>query len=125
MTINEAIDLVDQLRPNQYERVLKIQWLSKLDGNVFHEVFTTHRGAPVTEFAGYTAETDGNTELLIPFPYAEDIYNYFLQAQIDKENGEITKFNQSIVLYNSAYQAFLNRYHSTHMPISVGGRFRF
>lgn len=125
MTIREAIDLVDLVKPNQYDDALKIMWLSKHDGQVFAEVFKTHEDPPVDTFAGYTADTDMNTVLLISEPYAMDLYNYYLQAQIDKENGEITKFNQSIVLYNNAYQAFVNHYHRTQLPIFVGKRFRF
>lgn len=125
MTINEAIELVDALRPNQYEREMKIRWLSKLDGNVFLEVFATHAGTPLNSFDGYTADTDGDTQLLIPFPYDEDIYNYFLQAQIDKENGEVSKYNQSITMYNTVYEAFQVWWHKTHMPLAQRPRFRF
>ena len=76
-------------------------------------------------FAGYSADTDKNTELLVPEPYAFDIYNCYLQAQIDKENGEIVKFNQNGLLFNQAHQAFVNYYNRTHMPLSVGKRFLF
>lgn len=125
MTIREAIDLVDLVKPNQYEDALKIKWLSKLDGQIFEEIFKTHEGCPAESFAGYNSEADDSTVLLVTDPYAMDIYNYYLQAQIDKENGEINKFNQSGVLYNDAYQAFLNHYHRTHMPLAAGKRFLF
>lgn len=125
MTIREAIDLVDLVKPNQYEDPLKMMWLNKLDGQIFEEVYKTHEDCPMEEFAGYNAETDDGTVLLVSGPYAMDIYNYYLQAQIDKENGEINKFNQSSVLYNDAYQAFLNHYNRTHMPLSAGTRFLF
>ena len=66
-----------------------------------------------------------DTELLIPYPYDEDIYNYFLQANMDKENGETAKYNQSITLYNNAFLAFQNYYNRTHLPIGGGSRFVF
>ena len=124
MTIAEAITLVDKLKPNQYPETLKVKWLSKLDGQIFKEVFSTHEGNPLTAFNGYD-EAPQDTELLVPYPYDEDIYNYFLQAQIDKENGEITKYNQSITLYNNAFLAFQNWYNRTHLPLPKGTRFRF
>ena len=124
MTIAEAISLVDKLKPNQYTEDMKKNWLSKLDGLVFREVFQTHEDNPIESFEGYE-EAGMETELLIPYPYDEDIYNYFLQASIDKENGETAKYNQSITLYNNAFLTFQNWYNRTHKPISSGTRFIF
>ena len=124
MTIEEVISLVDKLKPNQYLPVLKIKWLSKLDGQIFKEVFQTHEGNPHVSFDGYT-EDDRAKELLVPYPFDEDIYNYFLQAQIDKENGETAKYNQSITLYNNAFLAFQNYWNRTHTPIVTNHRFVF
>ncbi|MBQ3011341.1 MAG: hypothetical protein IJD81_09140 [Oscillospiraceae bacterium] len=125
MTIDQAIAMCDALRPNRYPRALKIGWLGKLDGRLFRELLMTHADCPADSFEGYDASTDGTTELLVPDPYAQDIYNYFLQAQIDKENGETTRYNQSITMYNSSFRAFANDYHRTHLPLSVGSRFVF
>lgn len=124
MTIAEAISIVDKLKPNQYAESFKINWLSKLDGQIFKEVFQTHAGSPIESFDGYDADSQ-NTELLVPYPYDEDIYNYFLQAQIDKENGETAKYNQSITLYNNAFLTFQNWYNRTHLPLPSTTRFKF
>lgn len=125
MTIDQAIALCDALRPNQYPREMKIGWLSKLDGRIYHELLVTHADCPVDSFAGYDSAVDGSTELLVPAPYAEDVYNYFLQAQIDKENGETTRYNQSITMYNCAFRAFENHYNRNHLPLSAGRQFLF
>ena len=124
MNISDAISLVDKLKPNQYSTDIKVGWLSKLDGQIFREVFATHADCPVESFTGYDG-MDGDTPLLVPYPYDEDVYNYFLQAQIDKENGETAKYNQSITLYNNAYHAFQAWYNRTHLPVPTGQRFRF
>ena len=124
MTVAEAISVVDKLRPNQYQDTFKIKWLSKLDGQIFKEVFMTHADSPIESFDGYD-ENSQNKELLVPYPYDEDIYNYFLQAQIDKENGEVGKYNQSITLYNNAFLTFQNWYNRTHVPLPSATRFKF
>lgn len=124
MTIAEAISLVDKLKPNSYTDVQKIGWLSNLDGQVFKEIFQTHADSPIDSFEGYE-KASPDTELLIPYPYCEDIYNYFLQKNIDKENGETAKYNQSVTLFNNAFLAFQNYYNRTHMPIGKGTRFIF
>jgi hypothetical protein len=124
MNISDAIYLVDKLKPNQYSTDIKTGWLSKLDGQIFKEVFLTHADSPIESFEGYDG-SDPEQELLVPYPYDEDIYNYFLQAQIDKENGETAKYNQSITLYNNAFHAFQAWYNRTHLPIPTGQRFLF
>ena len=125
MTIDQAIALCDALRPNQYSRELKIGWLSKLDGRLFRELLLTHADCPTADFAGYDASSAGDTVLLVPAPYDEDVYNYFLQAQIDKENGETTRYNQSVTMYNAAFRAYANAYHRDHLPLAAGRHFVF
>lgn len=132
MDIRTIIDIVDRLKPNTYPDIAKIQWLSKLDGQIHREIFATHEGNPlITEdnpegsFEGYNADTDLETELLVPFPYDEDVYASYLQAKIDQENSEIAKYNQNIALYNTAISSFQNYWNREHMPIKAGHRFRF
>lgn len=124
MTVAEAISIVDKLMPNQYQDTIKIKWLSKLDGQIFKEVFMTHADSPIESFDGYD-ENSQSTELLVPYPYDEDIYNYFLQAQICKENGETGKYNQASTLYNNAFLTFQNWYNRTHVPLPSSTRFKF
>jgi hypothetical protein len=117
--------MVDRLKPNQYPGPLKVKWLSNLDGQIFREVVMTHEDAAIDSFEGYDHNTSVDTELLVDDPFCHDIYNYYLQAQIDKENGEILKYNQSITMYNSAFLAYQNWYNVNHMPIHAGRRFLF
>ena len=42
-----------------------------------------------------------------------------MQAQIDAENGEAAKYNQSITLYNAAAKLFGDWYNRTNMPIAA------
>lgn len=124
MKVREAIELADTMRPNQFDESVKIKWLSKLDGMLFEEIFKTHEGCPAESFAPYT-ELDGEKELLVPPPYDQDVYNYFLQAQMDAENGEMNKYNQSITLYNNATKLFVDWYNRTHMPLPAKTAFIF
>jgi len=124
MTINEAVELVDRMKPNQYDHETKVKWLSKLDGMIFREVITTHYGNTMESFDGYD-EAYPDVVLLVPYPYDEDVYNYFLQSQIDKENGEMTKYNQSITMYNNAFKIFQDWYNRTHLPLPATSSFKF
>ena len=124
MTVNEAIEMTDRLKPNQFEHEQKVDWLSKLDGMIFREVIQTHKDAPIFHFDGYE-NADPDTELIVPYPYCDDVYNYFLQSQIDKENGEIVKYNQSVTMYNNAYQRFWNYWNREHLPLPASSRWKF
>ena len=116
MTIMDALYRIDELKPNSYSQTQKIKWLSSLDGIVKSEIIDTHEGGEGIVFSGYDENADLSTELLIPAPY-DDIYLRWLEAQIDYTNGEYGKYNNSIVMYNTAYSAFKNHYNRTHMPI--------
>lgn len=150
MTTGEAIKRVNDLKPNTYTDQMKIAWLSELDGKIFQEVILTHEVRkhhhhhhwpdPLDreddsmeekehhhhhhhcEFKPYKDLTD---ELIVPFPHAGDVYTFYLMSQIDLHNAETAKYNQSIVLFNAAYQTYSDWYNRTHKPISHGRRISF
>ena len=116
MTIAQAILRCDDLKPNDYTPEEKIEWLSRLDGRIKIELIDTHEGAEDKEFNGYTEDTDTTTELLAPSPY-DEMYLYWLQAQIDYSNGEINKYNSNISMFNTSYSDYAAYYNRTHMPL--------
>jgi len=116
MTIREAIDRVDAIKPNAFTRFDKINWLNELDGKIFEEVIKTHEGAPAAHYA-YTEDTDGMTELLASAPY-DDVYPAWLEAMIDLKNREIVSYNNSMAVFNAKYADFVNWYNRTHMPMT-------
>ena len=120
MTIEKAIFLADELKPNQIERERKIEWLSRLDERLFEEVVKTHekdRDA-MERFVPYTQDTDGDTELIAKAPY-DELYRFYLEMHIDLANLEYDKYNNSSVLYLNALGQYKRHYHRTHRPLSV------
>lgn len=115
MTIIELITDVDALKPNGYEQPYKVQWLSQLDSRVKQDIIDTHECGEDVVFNGYNDDTPIDTELLIPHPY-DEVYRFWLEAQIDYANGEYTKYNNSMAMFNTAYSAFERYYNRTHMP---------
>jgi hypothetical protein len=124
MTIIEAITKIDSLKYNTYSQEDKVDWLSRLDWMVKRQIIDTHEGGEAVPFTGYDADTDLHTVLLIPAPF-DEIYLRWLEAQIDYTNGEMDKFNASIIMYNTAYEAFENYYNRNHRPAKKGRRFIF
>lgn len=122
MTLLEAINRIDALKPNSYSQEEKIQWLSNLDGIIKREIIDTHEGGEGIVFNGYTEETSLVTELLVPAPY-DDVYLRYLEMQIDYANGEYGKYNNSMAMYDTAYSNFQRYYNRTYMP--KGRKFKF
>lgn len=122
MTIIEAIQSIDLLKPNNYTQEDKVAWLSTLDGVIKNEIIDTHEGSEKITFNGYDENTPLDTILLVPAPYT-DIYARWLEAQIDYTNGETEKYTNSMIMYNTAYSAFERYYNRTHMPKSKSIKF--
>jgi hypothetical protein len=116
MTIIEAINKIDVLKPNNYTQSEKVKWLSNLDGIIKSEIIDTHEGGAAVVFNGYTDNTPIDTVLLVPAPY-DDLYIKWLEAQIDYTNAEYGKYNNSVMAYNTAYSAFERYYNRHNMPI--------
>lgn len=122
MTIIEAIEKIDALKPNSYTSGEKVRWLSQLDGIVKEEIIDTHVNDGEIEFTGYDDDTDEGTELLVPYPY-DSIYVTWLEARIDYANGEYGKYNNSNSMYNTEFLAYQNYYNRNHMPLGTHIKF--
>ena len=116
MTIIEAINKVDTLKPNNYTQLDKIKWLSELDGIIKVDIIDTHEGGSDIIFNGYDENTDINTKLLVSAPH-DDIYVKWLESKIDYNYAEYGKYNNSSVAFNNAYSTFERYYNRHNMPI--------
>ena len=115
MKIREAIERVDALKHNSISEIQKVLWLSMLDSRVKH-IIDTHEGADHVTFTEYNEETDLETELLAEAPF-DEMYLRWLEAQIDLAHRENGSYNDSISLFEAAYQAYEKYYNRTHMPL--------
>lgn len=116
MTIQDAIVMIDNLKPNAYTEADKIGWLDRLDRTVMEEVIMTHEGyEEYDDFDGYDADTDRTTVLLAGPPH-DEIYLRYLEAQIDYADGELERYQNSFTMFNSAYRDFQNAYNRAHKP---------
>lgn len=121
MKITEAIARIDKIKTNPYERSEKLFWLSELDSMVKEQILDTHAGSPAVALP-YTDDTPADQALLIPAPY-DQAYLWWLGAQMDYHNGEFTRYNNAIALFQNAYQAFADSYHRRHRPVTAAPDF--
>jgi hypothetical protein len=122
MTIKECIDIVDNIKPNQYSIRDKVMWLSFIDEIIINEVLQTHEGydGRYDSFEGYS-EDKLSVPLIVPSPY-DRLYTAYLKMRIDGENGETARYNNSMAMYNTYMLEFRKHYNKTHMPISTTDR---
>lgn len=117
MNLQTALDRVDVHRPNHVNETQKIAWLNELDGQINTELVRTHCTRPGQFcFKGYDDTTDGDTVLLAPFPY-DELYFYYLCAQVDNVNQEIEKYNNDRELFNNAYKLLSDWMNRTFRPV--------
>ena len=122
MTIKECIDIVDNLKPNQYTVKDKVMWLSFIEEIIINEVLKTHEGydGRYDLFEGYS-EDKLSVALIVPSPY-DRLYTAYLKMKIDEENGETARYNNSMVMFNTYMTEYRKHYNKTHMPITVISR---
>lgn len=111
MKLKEAIEFVDELKPNAYTPEQKTYWLSACEGMVQTQVFLW---AP-EEFFSYTWPEDGDKELLVSPPF-DKLYLSYLQALIDFQNGEYGKYQNTMQMFNSDFSEFMRWFANAYRP---------
>lgn len=122
MKIADLIATIDELKPNTYSVKTKFDWINRLEHMIQNDIIDTHEGYS-SFYTDYDPDLDQDTELMAPPPY-DEMYVRWLEAQIDLANGEVDRYNISITLYNTCWQAYADYYNRTHKPRSRG-RIRF
>ena len=118
MNIQEALDMVDRMKPNMMDEQIKIRFLSELDGKIHEEIVLKHVFKPSeAKRPKYDTDTDPGTELIIPAPY-DMLYVYYLMMQIDLMNQEMDKYNNDAALFDKYYGDAADWWNRRRMPIS-------
>ena len=120
MTIRQALDQLDKQQPNDYTEQEKLVWLSQLDGQAVCEVFLTHTDPPCSVPPCYEAQDNLDQNLLIPPPY-DQIYPVYLGMQIDRCNGELSRYDSAAQLFNNLYLTFQAWWNRNHTPLGQTG----
>lgn len=124
MIINDAIRETNRLKHNAHTDEEKVAWLERLDQMLYRTVVQTHEGDEEMAMPQYDADEDMDTELLASEPH-DQMYIYWLMAQIDLANADINQYNVQITLFNDELTQFKASYTRSHLPKSGGKRFLF
>lgn len=124
MTIQEALDQLDEMKPNMMSRRLKVKYLTEIEQLIYDEIVQKHvqaeepAGKPV-----YTEDSDPGTVLIIPDPYSS-VYLYWLMTKVDIQNQEDARYNIDRQHFENAYDTMSDWYTREHMPKQMTREFR-
>ena len=124
MTIQEALDLTNEMKPSMMQDWKKIRYLSEIEGLIHTELRLKHEHTEEEEsLPVYDDTTDRGTALIVPEPY-DMVYVYWLMTKIDLMNLEYEKYNADRELFDNAYNTLSDWWTRTRMPISTEREFR-
>ena len=115
LTVQQVLTQVDSLLPNAYDADCKRRWLTQAEGFVVREIL---RGHAESENAAVPEALRDTDELRVPPPY-DELYRYYVEAQIHYANGEMTRYNNACTAWNNAFLTYRDFYARTHTPCAA------
>lgn len=114
MTPRKAIQRADEAKPNAFPEEAKFEWLMALEGRIAADVLLAT--PEELKHVMQVSYPDGmDEELLVKAPH-DELYTLYLKAKIDAENGEYSRYADSVQLYNEAYGNFVRYWGRTYEP---------
>ena len=116
MTLQDAIDMLDEMKPNMMSTRLKLKYLTEIDQLIHDEIVIKHEHTAAQDAKPvYDEDTDMMTELIVPEPY-DMVYVYWLMSKADIQNQEDGRYNVDRAHFENAYQTMADWWTREHMP---------
>lgn len=110
MIISDLLAYVDAVKPNSFDAPTKIIWLNEVEGMVQTDIMLVASADIITY-----AATDTAVALLVPAPH-DKLYRSYLCAMVDFANGEYTKYNNTMQMFNAQYHELVEWYARVYRP---------
>lgn len=124
MTIQEALDQLDEMKPNMMSRKLKIKYLNEIEELIHAEILLRHEhDEEQEEKPVYSEQSDPGTVLIVPDPYSS-VYVYWLMTKVDIQNQEDARYNVDRAHFENAYDTMSDWWTRTRMPLTKVREFR-
>lgn len=111
-SVNKVIERVKRMKPNTLEDQDLARYLMELDGRIYKEI-TSADHPDVTPPAKWPEE--GDKQLLVAEPY-DNLYDHYLTAMIEYWMREYGNYNNTVALFQQAYDEFRAYYRRKHRP---------
>ena len=109
MTLQEAIQAADAVKPNGFSPADKTRWLNEAEGKVQPEVQLTEP----EDLRFYAWPTDAPETLLAAPPF-DKLYPAYLCAMIDFSNGDYDRYQATAAMFNSHFGDYM-RWYAQHL----------
>ena len=124
MTIQDAISITDEMKPNMMSMMLKTKYLTEIEQLIHDEIVLHHEHTEAQHAKPvYTEESDPTTELIVPDPYSM-LYVYWLMTKIDMQNQEDARYNIDRMHFEQAYATMSDWWTRNHMPVQETREFQ-
>jgi hypothetical protein len=110
-TIERIIADVDDVCPNSYTETLKTRWIAELDMLIWRSLLL-QRFIPELD---YMWPESRDWQVLIGAP-DDQIYDLYLKAKIEFNNGEVEKYMNTAAYYDSCYREFAAWFINSYNP---------
>ena len=114
MTINQAIEKVNKLKDNAFDDEIIKGFLEDCDRRVYREIIETHEDNKFDYDTRYPLK--GDAQLLAEDGY-NDFYTFYAIYQIDVFTGEIERYTNNMILFNTKFDEFSSFYNRRHKPL--------
>ena len=101
MTIDKILETVAEVKPSQFGDEYIVKWINDVEQILIDELFSLYETG-LQYHDRYEYPEDSDRPLIVPDPYS-DIYLYYVYSQIDFNNGELAKYNNDYLMFNSLY----------------------
>lgn len=109
MTIKEAIEKTNRLRPNSFSHNEKTDWLIDFESRIYNEIYSVHKcDVPFTDLAQITDDT----ELFAVSPY-DEMYLLYLCSMVDFSNAEYDRYNNDMARLADLYGDYERYWNNT------------
>jgi len=119
MTIKQAVERTDEIKPNAFSNDRKVDWLNEVEGMVQTQVLLF---APDEIITYGTYATDKNKELLVQPPH-DKLYTAYLAAMIDYANGEYNRYQNTMQMFNAHFGEFMRWFATVYRPADTHPEF--
>ena len=116
MTLSELIAAVDEVKPNAFSNETKTDWVNEVEGMVQTEVMLL----ALQELIVYDYANDKDTGLLVDPPH-DKLYRSYLAAMIDYANGEYSKYQNTMAMFNAQFSEFMRWFATRYRPADTHG----
>lgn len=124
MTLQEAVDITDEMKPNMMNIRLKMKYLTEIEQLIHDEIVMKHvHPLRMNVKPVYTEDSEMLTELIVPDPYSM-VYVYWLMTKIDIQNQEDGRYNVDRAQFENAYDTMSDWWTRNHMPMQKVREFR-